>query len=174
VTAAASDEPVDLIDELDHVVGVATRGEVRARNLLHRVVAILVRNAAGDVYVHRRTETKDIYPGMYDVFAGGVVALGESYEEAARRELGEELGIEGPEPRPLFRHRYDGPAERAWTAVYQVEWDGPVVHQASEVAWGAFLPLPEVVAKLDEWEFCPDTLEIFRRWLDRSDPPASR
>jgi 8-oxo-dGTP pyrophosphatase MutT (NUDIX family) len=102
---------------------------------------------------------------MYDVFAGGVVGHGEPYEQAARRELAEELGIEGPEPRLLFSHRYEGPAERSWTVVYEVEWNGPIVQQPAEVAWGAFLPLGEVVARLDQWEFCPDSVELFGRWL---------
>jgi hypothetical protein len=36
--------------------------------------------------------------------------------------------------------------------------------QASEIAWGAFLTLDELQARIDQWLFCPDALEVYRRW----------
>jgi len=164
-------EELDLVDEEDRVIGRAARPEVRARNLLHRGVAVLCRNARGEIYVHRRTAIKDVFPGLYDMFAGGVVAAGESYEAAARRELQEELGIEGPEVRFLFRHLCLGPHSRSWNAVYSVSWDGPIRHQDSEVAWGAYLLEREVVARLEQWSWVPDSVDIFRRYLALRDAP---
>jgi isopentenyldiphosphate isomerase len=161
-------EEVDLVDEEDRVVGRATRKEVRSKNLLHRSVGVLCRTSQGGIYVHRRTTTKDVFPGLYDMFAGGVVGVGEDYEAAARREIREELGIEGPRPQFLFRHLYLGPRSRTWTAIYAVTWDGPIRHQESEVAWGAYLTESDLIAKLDQWSWVPDGLEIFRRYLDRS------
>jgi isopentenyldiphosphate isomerase len=58
------DELLDLVDEHDRVVGHATRREVRRRRLLHRFAAVLCRDPAGRVHVHRRTDDKDVYPGM--------------------------------------------------------------------------------------------------------------
>jgi isopentenyldiphosphate isomerase len=158
------DELLDVVDEQDRVVGQATRREVRRRRLLHRFSSVLCHDPAGRLYVHRRTDDKDVYPGMYDTSAGGVLAAGETYLEAARRELAEELGVVGPEPRFLFRHRYRGLENPSWSALFEVTWDGPVRPQASEIAWGAFLTLDELDARLEEWPFCPDGLEIFRRW----------
>src|SRR5262245_51104038 len=89
------DELVDVVDEDDRVVATVTRREVRQRSLLHRCTYVLLENSAGHVLVHRRTLTKDVYPGAYDVFAGGVCAAGESYDECARREVAEEVGVEG-------------------------------------------------------------------------------
>jgi hypothetical protein len=145
------DELLDVVDEQDRVVGQATRREVRRRRLLHRFSSVLCRDPAGRLYVHRRTDDKDVYPGMYDMTAGG--------------ELAEELGVVGPEPRFLFKHRYRGQENPSWSALFEVTWDGPVTPQASEIAWGGFLTLDELVARLDEWRFCPDGLEVFRRWL---------
>src|SRR4029450_8207738 len=85
------DELMDVVDDLDRVVGRATRREVRRRRLLHRFSSVLCRDEAGRIYVHRRADDKDVYPGMYDMTAGGVLAAGETYLEAARRELAEEL-----------------------------------------------------------------------------------
>jgi 8-oxo-dGTP pyrophosphatase MutT (NUDIX family) len=157
------DEWVDVVDDEDRVLSRARRREVRARNLFHRGVGILCWDSLGRVYVHRRTRSKDIFPGLYDMFVGGVVGSGESTLDAARREIQEELGILGPEPQWLFSHTYVGPHNRAHVAVYQVVWDGPMRHQASEVEWGAFFTLEDLEEKLREWTFVPDGLEIFAR-----------
>jgi 8-oxo-dGTP pyrophosphatase MutT (NUDIX family) len=159
------DEILDVVDERDRVVGQASRREVRARRLLHRFAAVLCHDPAGRVYVHRRVDDKDVYPGLYDMFAGGVLAAGETYREAAARELAEELGVVGPEPRFLFRHRYRGAENPSWSALFEVTWDGPVRPQASEIAWGAFLADDELLARLEEWPFVPDGLEVYRRYL---------
>jgi 8-oxo-dGTP pyrophosphatase MutT (NUDIX family) len=161
----AADELVDWVDEEDRVIGQVTRARMRAENLLHRCIAVLCCNSQGAVYAHRRSATKDVFPGLYDMFVGGVVGAGESYDAAARREIGEELGIVGPIPRPLFRHRYEGPASRSHTAVYRVSWDGPIVHQESEIAWGGFRTIEQLAARPAGWSFVPDGLEIFERFL---------
>lgn len=160
------DEQVDLIDAENHALGRTTRHVVRSRNLLHRGVGILCRNPAGEIYVHRRTTTKDVFPGLYDMFVGGVVGAGEDYATAARREIAEELGIDGAEPHHLFDHLYIGAHNCSWVAVYEAVWDGPIRHQESEVAWGAYVDLSELNQQLKTWEFVPDGLEIFRRYIE--------
>jgi isopentenyldiphosphate isomerase len=162
-----------LVDDEDRVIGTALRSDIRARNLPHRGVAILVRNPAGEIYVHRRTTTKDVFPDMYDTVVGGMVTAGESYEETARRELAEELGVEGVSVEFLFRHRYRGEKNNAWISLYQVVWPGPIRHQESEISWGEYMTEDEIVARLAEWPFAPDHLELFeryRRWRSGRSP----
>lgn len=156
------DEPVDLVDEAGRVLGRAPRREVRAKNLLHPGVGILCWNRTDELYVHRRTETKDVFPGLYDMFVGGVVACGESYESAAAREVEEELGIAGAALEPLFVHVYRGPHNWSRVAVFELEWNGPIRHQASEVAWGAWMRVEELDRRIAEWPFVPDGLELYR------------
>jgi len=45
------------------------------------------------IYVHRRTDTKRIFPGLYDMFVGGVSTTGEESPLTAAREVAEELGL---------------------------------------------------------------------------------
>jgi len=157
------DELVDVVDEDDRVVATTTRRRMRAGSLLHRCTYVLIRNAAGDILVHRRTDTKDVFPGAYDVFAGGVCAAGESYDECARREAAEELGVVGAELRFLFKHRYRGSQGQAWGAVYEGQWDGAVRPQAAEVAWHAWVAPADLDRMLAELTFCSDSREIFAR-----------
>jgi isopentenyldiphosphate isomerase len=160
-----SDELVDVVDEEDRVVRRATRAEMRRANLLHRAVYLLVLDANGNVFVHRRTTTKDVYPGYFDVTVGGVVAAGESYDVAARRELAEELGIAGASIVPLFGLRYEDASTRLIGRAYLARHDGPVTLQAEEIASGAFVTLAEAERIAREETCCPDGVDVFRRYL---------
>lgn len=162
----SADEALDIVDEHDQVVGQALRGEAYARRLRHRCVFILARDGAGRVFVHRRTAGKLVFPSMYDMFVGGVVGAGESYDEAALREAEEELGVSGlPEPERLFTFLYETAEHNWWSAVYQVRCDLPVNPQVEEVAWHAFLTEQELERRLDEWEWVPDGMAAYRRLL---------
>ncbi|MGW2564755.1 NUDIX hydrolase [Streptomyces sp. NPDC001537] len=162
-----ADEILDIVDENDQVVGRSPRGEAYAKGLRHRCVFIQARDAEGRLFVHRRTPTKLVFPSLYDMWVGGVVGAGESYDEAALREAEEELGVSGlPSPRFLFKFLYDDGAGRTWwSAVYEVRCELPVSPQAEEVAWHAFLPETEVRQRLSEWEWVPDGLDAYQRLM---------
>ena len=158
----SADEVVALYDPDDvagRVVGSAPRSAVRARNLPHAATAVLVRRGDGAWFVHRRAGTKDLWPGVHDCAAGGVILAGESPDEAARRELAEELAIEGVEPRPLLTAWYRGPDTHYLAHVYQVVWDGPVRFADGEVADGWWEPDDGLQARLADpgFAFVPDT-----------------
>ncbi|MEU9184549.1 NUDIX domain-containing protein [Streptomyces sp. NPDC048484] len=162
---SSADEILDVVDEHDVVVGRARRGDAYARGLRHRCAFIQVRDAAGRLFVHRRTSTKLVFPSQYDLFVGGVVGAGESYDDAALREAEEELGVSGlPRPEFLFKFLYDdGTGKSWWSAVYEVRCELPVSPQVEEVAWHAFLPEDEVRKRLAEWEWVPDGLAAYAR-----------
>ncbi|WP_079036690.1 MULTISPECIES: NUDIX hydrolase [Streptomyces] len=160
-----SEEMITIVDENDEVIGEAPRGEAYARGLRHRCTFILARDAEGRVFVHRRTPTKLVFPSLYDMFVGGVVGAGESYDDAALREAEEELGVQGlPRPTPLFKFLYDdGAGKTWWSSLYEVRCDLPVVPQVEEVAWHSFLPEDELERRLDAWEWVPDGLDAYHR-----------
>ncbi|MFG2950534.1 NUDIX hydrolase [Streptomyces adustus] len=162
---SAADEILDIVDENDRVVGRSPRGEAYAQGLRHRCVFVQARDAAGRLFVHRRTPTKLVFPSLYDMFVGGVVGAGEAYDDAALREAEEELGVSGL-PRPEFRFKFlytDGSGHSWWSAVYEVRCEMPVCPQVEEVAWHDFLPEAEVEARLDSWEWVPDGLAAYER-----------
>jgi hypothetical protein len=50
---------------------------------------------------------------------------------------------------------------------FETVWDGPIIHQPEEVAWGAFVLVGELRRRLHTWEFVPDGLQALRYFLDR-------
>ncbi|RZS43471.1 NUDIX domain-containing protein [Herbihabitans rhizosphaerae] len=159
---------VAIYDSTGVVVDARPRDVMRAEGLWHASGSVLVRSGDGErIYVHQRTSDKDIYPGMHDCWAGGVVAAGEDPTDCAVRELAEELGVTGVTPRRLFTSRIELPPLRLHMFAHEVRWDGPIVHQESEIAGGGWLTLAELVSKLGDpdWPFVPDGRIGFTMWL---------
>ena len=82
-------EIVDKVDINDQVIGVTNKVEAHENGYIHRVAAIFVFTPDNNLLVQLRK--KD---GLMDHSVGGHVKQGESYDEAALRELKEELGID--------------------------------------------------------------------------------
>jgi isopentenyldiphosphate isomerase len=131
-------ERVDIVDDDDRVVATVTRAEMRSQRLLHRTVAVAVVGSDGRLLVHRRADDKDIWPGMWDIAAGGVVSAGETYDAAARRELAEELGVQAGELVQLGGGRFSDESVSLIGRVYRTVCNGPFTFadgEITEVRW---------------------------------------
>ncbi|MBI2629227.1 NUDIX domain-containing protein [Candidatus Pacearchaeota archaeon] len=86
------EEIIDIVNENDEVIGMTTKSQAHSKGLLHRITAILILNNKDDLLIQKRAKN---HTGgeLYDFSAAGHVLHGEEYEEAAQRELQEELGI---------------------------------------------------------------------------------
>ncbi|MFC2971861.1 NUDIX hydrolase [Azotobacter bryophylli] len=163
--AASDAERVAWVDERDRPLGALPRAELRERRLIGRGTFILLFNGAGQLCVHRRTLSKAIYPGYWDVAAGGMVQAGEDYPESAARELEEELGIAGVALREHGRFFFDEPDNRLWCGVFSAVSDAPLVLQPEEVLEARFIAPAEALREALELPYCPDSLEALRRYL---------
>lgn len=103
----------------------------------------------------RRSPTKDLLPGFWDIGAGGVVGVGETDDEAAVRELVEELGISGVELTPLGRGSFEDDRSREDACVYRVVSDGPFEFVDGEVAEIRFVTRGELEALMATEPFAP-------------------
>ena len=163
---AASDvEQVVWVDRDDRVLGAKPRHELRDQGLIGRGTFILLFNSAGQLCVHQRTLSKALYPGFWDVAAGGMVGVNESYAESAARELAEELGVSGV---PLTAHErffFEGPHNHLWCGVFSAVWDGPLQVQPEEVQQALFMPVVEALRLSNEQDYCPDSLDALKRYL---------
>lgn len=158
-------EQVDILDDQGEISFVTTRREMRARNLWHRTVFVVVTNIAGDVLVHRRADWKDVWPGLWDFAFGGVLGSGEAWEAAAIRELAEEVGI-STELSYLGEGLYEDEAVRERARIYRTHSEGPFEFPDGEVVEVAWVSLDG----LQEWtanhEICPDSKALVMPRLD--------
>jgi isopentenyldiphosphate isomerase len=162
-----SEELVEELDALGRPVRVVTRAEMRAGNLRHRAVYVLVLDAAGRLLAHRRADWKDVWPGRWDVAFGGVAGVGEPPEEAARRELAEEAGVAAPLQR-LGDGRYEDAEVRVRGDVFLARFDGPFTFADGEVVETAWVPVEELAGWLAGRSLCPDSVEIALPLLRRA------
>ena len=158
--AAEPSELVEHVDELGRVIEVVSRRRMRAENLRHRSVAIIVTSSDGRLLVHRRADHKDVFPGWWDVAAGGVVAPGESDELAAKRELAEELGIDGVEVTFVCAARYDDEHAREICQVFSVVHDGPYRFDDGEITEARLVTAAELSRLRRHERFLPGSLAM--------------
>jgi 8-oxo-dGTP pyrophosphatase MutT (NUDIX family) len=155
------EEMVDVLNLDGEVIGIATRQEMRAKRLPHRCVYILVFNGRGEIFIHLRTPTKDVFPSHWDLCAGGVVAAGENFDLGAIREGFEELGVK-VKPEYLFPFRYEDAHTVVFAKVYRCIHDGPFILQKEEVVRGEFVKLMDLENLISRENFCPDGLKVLR------------
>ncbi|MEU3371172.1 NUDIX hydrolase [Streptomyces sp. NPDC006711] len=158
-------ELVERVDEQDRVIGVVERNRAVREGWLYRMAMVLCRDARGRYLVHRRPDTSSRFPGQYSWLVAGAVGVGESYEDAARRELHEELGVEA-EVRPLFRFLCEGELGPYWFAVHEalVE-EGDVAPDPAEVAWHGWLTGHELRESMGALTFVSDSRDAYGRYL---------
>ncbi|WP_300156057.1 NUDIX domain-containing protein [Solidesulfovibrio sp.] len=89
-------EMVDIVDAADRPLCVLPLAEAHRQGLYHRSVMVLVFDGRGKLYLQKRSARKSLYPGRFDLSATGHVRAGEARQDAAARELMEELGLRAP------------------------------------------------------------------------------
>lgn len=137
---SVSDELLDVVDDNDEVIAVKRRGDIHAQGLMHRAVHILLFNSSGELFLQKRSLSKDEQPGKWDSSAAGHVDSGEDYLDCACREIGEELGIVVDQPlQALFKLPAMLRTGNEHCMVYRYCFDGPLVLQADEIDDGKWV-----------------------------------
>lgn len=141
-----ADEMLPLVDEQGNVIGQATRGVCHngVERPLHPVVHLHVFDPQGRLYLQKRPEWKDIQPGKWDTAVGGHIDLGESVDEALRREVREELGITDFTPQWLGRYVFECERERELVNVFRATVATPP-RPTEELDGGAFWTRGEIM-----------------------------
>ena len=158
----SSQEIVQIVDRDNVEIAAVSRHIMREQRLIHQAAYILVFNQKGELFVQKRTMSKDIYPGYWDVAAGGVVLAGESYEHSAERELEEELGVTAP-LNFLFDNYYEDDDNRVWGRIFSCIHEGPFTLQEEEVEYGRFMTIEQALWMSGQEPFTPDGVLILQQ-----------
>jgi 16S rRNA (adenine1518-N6/adenine1519-N6)-dimethyltransferase len=158
-------EQFPVVDKNDRISGYASRAEVHGNNLRHRAVHILIFNQAGDLYLQQRSRCKDRHPLKWDSSAAGHVTAGETYNETARRELKEELGVDVPLER-IFKLAASARTDHEFICGYCGVVSEDLAPNKCEIERGVFF----APAVIDGWtsarpdDFAPGFLECWKAY----------
>jgi isopentenyl-diphosphate delta-isomerase type 1 len=158
---------LSVVDDRDQVVGQAPRDQVHRQGLLHRAVHILVFAPDGGLYLQKRSAIKDTHPLKWTSSASGHADPGESYLQAARRELAEELGLD-LELEYLGRLPASDLTENEFTQVYLAGTAMEPRPDPVEILEGRFFSMTEALAlAADPQKACPSLAPVLGL-LDKS------
>jgi len=125
-----------VVDADDKIIGHKTRYECHHdKTIIHRAVELFIFDSKGRVLLQKRSMAKDTRPGYWSTSVGGHVGKGETNEEAIRREMQEELGIEIP-IQYHSKRIVNFPQETEMEALFTASFDGPFhphPHEIDEV-----------------------------------------
>jgi len=159
-------EILDIVDLNDRVISQATRDEVYAKSLHHRIVHILIFDEAGRMAMQKRSQTVSYCPGYWSTAVGGHVQSSENYEQAALREFAEELGtscaIEF-----FSKDLYEAKGSPIkFVAAFKATYTGVFNPNPDDVETIDFFALQEIKAMIDRGEkFHPELLFLLNRYF---------
>ena len=86
---------MDLVNEKDEVIGEVERNVANSDpKYIHREVIVYIFDNENRLLMQQRSFKKKVYPGIWAESASGHIDKGESPEDAAHRELKEEMGFD--------------------------------------------------------------------------------
>ena len=157
-----------MVDQWDKVIYFAPRREIHRKNLMHRSVHVFVFNSSGALFVQRRSPNKDTHPQKLDSSAAGHVDPGETYLQAASRELHEELGLscylkEALRVAPSWETGYEH------VVLYETSTDASPVINNDEIIEGFFVRPDELSERMkqDAQDFVPAFRSLWEFYLDK-------
>ncbi|MER5942140.1 NUDIX domain-containing protein [Streptomyces sp. NPDC001928] len=114
--------------------------------------------------MHQRSQRASRFPGYYEVLVGGAVAVGESYEEAAGRELGVSAAVR-------FRLKFLNRSGLSphWLAVHEAVVPAGLTPNPDEISWHGWLAESELAEFMRQHPFTPDSGPTLDRYLRQGD-----
>lgn len=152
------------------VLGLVSRSRMRAEDLCHRAVFVVVLSSDGCLLLHRRSESKDLWPGWWDIAVGGVVIGDESYEVAAMRELNEEIGLTEVILEYVCDGEYHDSSVHLIGRCFRVQSNGPFIYRDGEVEETRLVTPRQFAQMTNEYQFVPDSMALVLPHLERFGP----
>lgn len=162
------EEIFPLVDEQGNVIGQALRSRCHdGSKLLHPVVHLHIFNTKGELFLQKRSSTKDIQPGMWDTSSAGHIGLNETPIKAVLREVSEELGITGIAPHFITRYIIETNIERELSYCFYTVYDGDIKIDNDEVSDGCFWTIDNIKKQLGKGIFTLNFESDFLRFFNQ-------
>jgi isopentenyl-diphosphate delta-isomerase len=135
-------EKVVLVDKHDNTIGSMEKMEAHHRGALHRAFSVLLFNAEGKILLQKRSSRKYHSAGLWTNTCCSHPQPGEVIEDAARRRLREEMGID---MQPEFAYKF----------IYKTELDQELIeHEFDYVFVGKFNGEPAINSEeVEDWKY---------------------
>lgn len=157
------DELVDLVNENDQVIGTKLRSQLTKDERNFRVVAALVKNEQGQLFIPRRSLNKGGYRGALGTI-GGCVKSGESYEQALIREVAEEANLQLLPGQYKFLGQLNPFVEKVhglpFIGAYELHGCSQIDYNKEDFAEAFWMHPTEVKSLIDNGEFHTPSLSI--------------
>jgi isopentenyl-diphosphate Delta-isomerase len=166
------EEIFDVVNERDEVVGRAPRPEVHRTGLKHRAIHVFVFNSRGEVFLQKRSMSKDSSPGLWDSSASGHLDCGEEYDACVMRELQEEIGLNISEcPRRVFKVDACAQTGQEFVWLYQCRSEGPFTLHPEEIERGDWFAPERVTQWVQERpeDFAPAFVLLWNKYVKGED-----
>lgn len=155
-------ERIDVVNDNNVVIGQVPKSELYDGPNNHRIVHVLIFNDQGELALQQRSRTVDFLPGYWTTVVGGHVQAGESPDQAARREMTEEIGVNIPFE-ILFEFVYEPPnvpGMKKFLTVYQAHYNGPFSPNLEKVERVEYFDLEKIKSMVDRNEKTHHELSI--------------
>lgn len=161
---------ITVVDEHDEVLGYMGLFDAIKQGHIRRVACVLIFNNKGEILIQRRA-AHVLSPLLLDYSAAGHVDEGDTYKEAAYRELREELNLEDIEltlvMEPFRTHRF-------FNAIYTARLSEGVTitpneEEVAEILWMPFEALTELIEDAPH-KFTASFLEVWHHIHDKITP----
>jgi len=158
-------EFLDIVNENDEVVGVASRKEAYEKLLLHRIVNVIIFNDKNEMALQLRSSTVSFCPNHWSTSVGGHVQTGETYEIAALREYEEELGAQS-NLEFIGKDLYEVPGNpKKFLATFRSKFSGRFIPDSKVVDEVSFFSLEKIKEMIENGEkFHPELIFLLEKY----------
>ena len=162
-----TDECLEIVNQRGEIIGFAPRSKCHGDpSLMHRVSHIMVFNQTGLILQQKRAVNKDIQPGKWDTSVGGHLDIGESFEEAAYREMKEELGIHDVPIHYLYHYIWKTDIETELVRTFYCVFTGRIYYNQDEIEGVQFWNLSDLADHIHEERFTLNLKEEIYRYFN--------